>query len=281
VLVADDERIIADTLAMILKQSGFDARAAYSGTMAVEMAQNFKPNLVIFDVVMPEMTGVDAAIQVQSMLPSCKVLLFSGQVATADLLEKARNEGYKFDILSKPVHPKDLTRRFASPHSTLDRLLGVYEGTGTPELRAPKGNAQTLKRRDVDSAASVRAVRRAHRHIASSLDRAQKVVAFCQKAIDCFSGTRSVDSPTASTRSTAFLRYANLDGSHLWQGSAESKSASQVAVATVTKHCLQMESVVPSGLNRRTKPDWDDAAMVLNLRGFWGPLPRHLKLFAI
>jgi hypothetical protein len=41
-------------------------------------------------------------------LPSCKILLFSGQAATADLLEKARMEGHEFEILAKPVHPTDL-----------------------------------------------------------------------------------------------------------------------------------------------------------------------------
>jgi DNA-binding response OmpR family regulator len=44
VIVADDVEVIADTLVIILKQAGFDARAAYSGEMAVEMAQSFQPD---------------------------------------------------------------------------------------------------------------------------------------------------------------------------------------------------------------------------------------------
>jgi DNA-binding response OmpR family regulator len=44
----------------------------------------------------------------RALLPGVKILLFSGQAATADLLEKARAEGYEFDILAKPVHPQDL-----------------------------------------------------------------------------------------------------------------------------------------------------------------------------
>ena len=91
VLVADDEPVIADTLAMILNQSGFDARAVY--------------------VIMADLNGIDAAIRIRALLPGIKILLFSGQAATADLLEKARNEGYEFDILAKPVHPQDLLAR--------------------------------------------------------------------------------------------------------------------------------------------------------------------------
>lgn len=108
VLVADDERVIADTLAMILNQSGFEARAVYSGEKAVELALAFEPQMLISDVIMADLNGIDAAIRIRELLPGIKILLFSGQAATADLLEKARTQGYEFEILAKPVHPQDL-----------------------------------------------------------------------------------------------------------------------------------------------------------------------------
>lgn len=108
VLVVDDERIIADTLAMILNQSGFEARAVYSGEKALEFAATYAPDMLITDVIMADLNGIDAAIRIRALLPKIKILLFSGQAATADLLEKARSQGYEFEILSKPVHPQDL-----------------------------------------------------------------------------------------------------------------------------------------------------------------------------
>lgn len=111
VLVVDDERVIADTLAMILNQSGFDARAIYSGEGAVELASTFEPDMLISDVIMADLNGIDAAIRIRALIPSIKILLFSGQAATADLLEKARAQGYEFEILAKPVHPQDLLSR--------------------------------------------------------------------------------------------------------------------------------------------------------------------------
>jgi CheY-like chemotaxis protein len=114
VLVVDDERVIADTLAMILNQSGFDARAVYSGEKAVELASSFEPDMLISDVIMADLNGIDAAIRIRAVLPSIKILLFSGQAATADLLEKARAKGYEFEILAKPVHPQDLLSRLRS-----------------------------------------------------------------------------------------------------------------------------------------------------------------------
>ena len=108
VLVVDDEQVIADTLARILDLNGYEASAVYSGTAAVERARSLQPDLVISDVIMQDMNGIEAAIHIRGFLPSCKILLFSGQAATADLLENARAEGHEFEILAKPVHPADL-----------------------------------------------------------------------------------------------------------------------------------------------------------------------------
>ena len=108
VLVADDEQVIANTLAIILNQAGFEARAVFSGEKAVEAIDSFRPDMLISDVIMTGMTGIEAAIVARSKLPKCKILLFSGQAATADLLEKARQQGHEFEILAKPVHPTDL-----------------------------------------------------------------------------------------------------------------------------------------------------------------------------
>ena len=107
-LVVDDERVIADSLATILNQAGFDASAVYTGTSAVEESRKSRPDLVISDVIMPDMNGIEAAIRIRQMLPKCKILLFSGQAATAALLDDARRRGHEFEVLAKPVHPTDL-----------------------------------------------------------------------------------------------------------------------------------------------------------------------------
>jgi CheY-like chemotaxis protein len=111
VLVVDDERVIADTLSIILRKSGFTTMTAYNGLSALELAEAATPELLITDVMMPGMTGIELAIAVSSSYPECKILLFSGQAATVDLLEEARNEGYNFTTLTKPVHPTDMLRR--------------------------------------------------------------------------------------------------------------------------------------------------------------------------
>jgi CheY-like chemotaxis protein len=114
VLVVDDEYVIADTLTIILNQAGFDATAVYTGLAAVNAARTGRPDLIISDVIMPDMNGIEAAILIREFLPACKILLFSGQAATADLLENARARGHEFEILAKPVHPQDLLAKLRS-----------------------------------------------------------------------------------------------------------------------------------------------------------------------
>lgn len=106
--MVDDERTIADTLAVILNQRGYEASIAYDGTEAIEAARRFQPDLIISDVVMPDMNGIEVAIRIHEFLPDSKILLFSGQATTTDLLDDARKNGHEFDCVPKPLHPKEL-----------------------------------------------------------------------------------------------------------------------------------------------------------------------------
>ncbi len=73
VLVADDEQVIANTLAIILNQAGFEAKAVYSGEKAIESLEIFQPDMLISDVIMTGMTGIEAAIATRQKMPSCKI----------------------------------------------------------------------------------------------------------------------------------------------------------------------------------------------------------------
>lgn len=114
VLVVDDEHVIADSLAAILRHEGYVAAVAYDGPTALTQCKSLHPDLVISDVVMPGMSGVEMAVLIRKSLPNCKILLFSGQATTRDLLEQARRSGHDFDLLSKPVHPSELLAKLAS-----------------------------------------------------------------------------------------------------------------------------------------------------------------------
>lgn len=114
VLVVDDEKSVAESTVLVFSRFGHVARAAYSGEEALAMVQEFQPDLLLSDVKMVGMNGIELAIRMCSELPHCKLLLMSGQADTSDLLEDARRRGYEFEILAKPVSPAELLAKAVS-----------------------------------------------------------------------------------------------------------------------------------------------------------------------
>ena len=110
ILVVDDEVLIADTIVQILNRNGFIAEAAYSGAQAVEVARVHCPELVLSDVMMPHVDGVEAAIAIRDLCPDTRIVLFSGQAATVEILARARERGHNFELLPKPIHPTQLIK---------------------------------------------------------------------------------------------------------------------------------------------------------------------------
>ena len=111
VFIVDDEQIIAQTLTLILQRNGFTARFFTDPLEALAAARSETPDLILSDVMMPELSGVDLAIAIERDCPDCKIMLFSGHAETVDLLSKARERGYDFSLLTKPLHPAELLRR--------------------------------------------------------------------------------------------------------------------------------------------------------------------------
>jgi CheY-like chemotaxis protein len=110
ILVVDDEPLIADTIVQILNRSGFIAEAVYGGREAIDAARRINPELILSDVLMPHIDGVEAAIAIQKFLPDTRIVLFSGQAATVEILARARTRGYHFELLAKPLHPTQLIK---------------------------------------------------------------------------------------------------------------------------------------------------------------------------
>jgi CheY-like chemotaxis protein len=118
IFVVDDEKAIAETLVIILGKSGFGATSFTNPLEALEKALMKSPDLLLSDVVMPVLSGVDLAVQIKEKCPNCKILLFSGQAETTDLLTAARKQGHNFPLVAKPIHPADLILRIRELIST-------------------------------------------------------------------------------------------------------------------------------------------------------------------
>ena len=115
ILVIDDEASIADSLIEILTEHGCEAIAAYEGQAAIEFARQWCPDLVLSDVFMPRLNGIETALAIRKECPEARVVLFSGQAGTADILKQARDAGNDFELLRKPLHPEELLKRLFGP----------------------------------------------------------------------------------------------------------------------------------------------------------------------
>ncbi len=108
VFVIDDEPIIAMTLAQLLLQQGYSALWFSDPLEALSAIALHVPDLIISDVTMPQLCGVDLAIHVKRSYPDCGILLISASAAYEDRLSRARNQGHTFRLLDKPVDPNHL-----------------------------------------------------------------------------------------------------------------------------------------------------------------------------
>jgi DNA-binding NtrC family response regulator len=111
VLGVDNEELVANSLVQILNMFGFNASSGYSGSQAIDRANTAAFDVLISEVVMDGLTGIDSAIEILKVLPNCKVLLVSGDNRTDDMLKDAHEGGHDFDILAKPVHPSVIIDR--------------------------------------------------------------------------------------------------------------------------------------------------------------------------
>jgi DNA-binding response OmpR family regulator len=107
IFIVDDEPVIADTLATILAHNGFVAKAFHRPGEALRAVESTVPDLLISDVVMTGMTGIELARRVRAQYQECKILLFSGREHVRGMLRSAEDD-LDFEIIQKPIHPTAL-----------------------------------------------------------------------------------------------------------------------------------------------------------------------------
>jgi CheY-like chemotaxis protein len=124
VYIVDDEWIIAETLATILTRNGFRARAFHNPNQALVRAMDQPPDILLTDVMMPGLDGIEMAVTLRRAGNDCRILLFSGEAGAADLLCDARRRGYDFELLEKPLHPMQLLLRLRNTKNRVSTRRG-------------------------------------------------------------------------------------------------------------------------------------------------------------
>jgi CheY-like chemotaxis protein len=124
ILLLDDEQRIALTLAAILRVEGYQVATAFSGQEAITKAASFIPDLLLSDICMDGMNGIETAKRITAKLPDCKVLFISGHATMPDLAN-ADTGPMTFEFVPKPIHPGDLLK-------LIPEMLSLPSIAGTP-----------------------------------------------------------------------------------------------------------------------------------------------------
>lgn len=121
ILLAEDEAAMRTYLARALENAGFEVVAVDRGTAALPWLETQHFDLLLSDIVMPEMDGIELAQRCAEISPATKVMFITGFAAVT---LKASREAPQARMLSKPFHLKDLVleveRIFANPAQALN-----------------------------------------------------------------------------------------------------------------------------------------------------------------
>jgi two-component system alkaline phosphatase synthesis response regulator PhoP len=139
ILVVDDEPDILEFLSYNLKRAGFLVMVATSGKIAIDLAQKNIPHLILLDVMMPEMDGIETCERIRE-LPGLQNTIIAFLTARGeDYSQIAGFEAGGDDYITKPVKPKVLTSRI---HALLKRIKWDKKDFVPEETILKKGDLQ-------------------------------------------------------------------------------------------------------------------------------------------
>jgi two-component system OmpR family response regulator len=125
VLVVDDEPVLADMMSMALRYEGWEVATAGDGRTAVTKAREVRPDVVVLDVMLPDMTGLEVLHKLRAQLPYLPVLLLTAKDSVEDRIAGLTAGGD--DYVTKPFSIEEVVLRLRS----LLRRTGVAtEGSG-------------------------------------------------------------------------------------------------------------------------------------------------------
>ena len=155
ILVADDNRDSAETLAVLLRRYGKEVKAVHDGLEAVAVAAAFRPDLILLDLGMPRLDGVDACrrIREQPWGKDVTIIAVTGWAAEEDR-HQTREAGFNGHLV-KPVDPTDLARVLRAERPT---TWDEYPGSDRREFPRRAANPQACCRLTIDNVITFRAL---------------------------------------------------------------------------------------------------------------------------
>ena len=128
ILVVDDDKKIVELITLYLKKDGYQVLSAYNGQQALELARRRRPDLIVLDLMLPQVDGLDVCrtLRAESSVP---IIMLTGRSTDEDKLV-GLDLGAD-DYVTKPFNPRELLARI---RAVLRRTVGIEEA-GPSEVR--------------------------------------------------------------------------------------------------------------------------------------------------
>ena len=114
VLVVDDDPDIVEILKYNLKNSGYSVKSAANGVEAIKKAKKFIPDIILMDVMMPEMSGIEACEEIKNIGQLSQVIIIFLSARSEDYTQISAYDAGADDYISKPVKPKILLKKISN-----------------------------------------------------------------------------------------------------------------------------------------------------------------------
>lgn len=115
VLIVDDEKEFVDTLAQRLELRDLSVTVVYSGKHAIEMSEKIDFDVIILDVLMPEITGIEALQEIKNNKPNTPVVMLTGEATVENAIQGMKLGA--FDFLMKPTDTEQLVEKITQAHA--------------------------------------------------------------------------------------------------------------------------------------------------------------------
>jgi len=117
ILIVDDEERMRAVVGAFLEERGFEVKEADCGKAAIKAAGDFRPHVIVMDLVMPDISGIEAMAEILKFLPDCKVI-FVTAFGTIESAVDAMKQG-AYDYITKPFRNDDLLMRIERALETI------------------------------------------------------------------------------------------------------------------------------------------------------------------
>ncbi len=130
ILIVDDEPDIIEILKYNLNNEGYNVKSANNGKKAIEKAKKFIPDIILLDVMMPEMDGIEACVELKkiSTLSNTRIIFLSAR--GEDFTQIAAFDAGADDYITKPVKPKILIKKISSISKRINNNLSNFLDLG-------------------------------------------------------------------------------------------------------------------------------------------------------